>query len=120
MGGFDLVIFSSGSAAADLWAFGEDDLAERMLAFCDERMLDLWRTAARFYDEEHPLPVTGRKISLGHVVAFSCMLHVEGQLRPLSRQRRRPRSSLPSRFEEAKAKKQTELSALHLRLTHSE
>ncbi|MDW3176506.1 MAG: hypothetical protein R8J94_03855 [Acidimicrobiia bacterium] len=39
MGGFDLVILSSGSAAADLWAFGEDDLAERMLAFCDERML---------------------------------------------------------------------------------
>ncbi len=112
-----LVVFSSGSAAVDLWAFGEDDLADQMAEFDDERMLDLWRTAATYYDESFPLPVTGRKITLGHVVAFACMHHLEGVLRPLARQRRRPTSTIPTRLAEVQAQKAAELSALNVRLT---
>lgn len=112
-----LVIFSAGSAAVDLWAFGEDDLAERMLRYDDDEMIDLWRTAATYWDVSYPLPVTGRRITLGHVVAFACMHHLEGQIRPLVRLRRRAASSLPERFAEAKTTGNAGLSALQLRLT---
>lgn len=112
-----LVVFSAGSAAADLWAFGEDDLADRMLTFEDDRMMELWRTAATYYDESFPLPVAGRRITLGHVVAFACMRHLEGQLRPLARQRRRAASALPDRLAKARAAKDAELSSLNIRLT---
>ena len=112
-----LVVFSSGSAAVEAWRFGEDELAARMLDIDDDRMLDLWRTAAEFYDENHPLPVTGRRITLGHVIVFACLYHVGGGVRPLARQRRRPANQIPDHLLNARTAKDDELTALNLRLT---
>ena len=92
------VVFSLGGAASDLWAFGEDDLAEAALAMSDDQLIAAWRIAATYYDETWPLPVTGRRITLGHVVAFATMAVLEGDVRPLARQRRRPKSSTPERI----------------------
>ena len=95
------VTFSPGQAAQDLWAFGEDDLAERALRIPELELPDLWVTAATYYDADYPLPVTGRRITLGHVVAFAAMNHLEGSLRPLARQRRRPAATVPDHITEA-------------------
>jgi hypothetical protein len=89
------VTFSAGGAAADLWAFGEDALAEEVLAFSDLDLLGAWRQAAMYYDSSIPLPVEGRRITLGHVVAFACMHQIEGAIRPLARLRRRPAKAMP-------------------------
>lgn len=40
------VTFSATGAATDLWAFGEDELADAALKFSDEELLAAWRTAA--------------------------------------------------------------------------
>lgn len=114
-----LVVFSSGAAAVELWAFGEDDLSARMLCIVDDVLLNLWKTAAVFYGETYPLPVVGRRITGGHVIAFACMFHLEGDLRPLARQRRRARSAVPEHLALAKRAKDAELSGLQMRLVHS-
>lgn len=93
--------FSSGQAARELWAFGEDDLAERALRIPEPELPQMWATAATYNDAHYPLPVTGRRITLGHVVAFAAMNHLEGALRPLSRQRRRPAKTVPAHIGEA-------------------
>lgn len=95
------VVFSAGSGAGDLWAFGEDELAQQALSISDGEMPNLWHTAALYYDATYPLPVTGRRITLGHVIAFACMTHLEGRLRPLARQRRRPAKAMPKHLHEA-------------------
>ena len=89
------VTFSAAGAAADLWAFGEDALAEEVLGFSDLDLLAAWRQAAFYYDSSIPLPVEGRRITLGHVVAFACMYQIEGTIRPLARHRRRPAKAMP-------------------------
>ena len=45
------------------------------------------------------------------------MHHLEGRLRPLARQRRRPASTVPTRLADAQRVKNAELSALNIRLT---
>lgn len=90
-----LVVFSAGQAAQELWAFGEDELAERALLVPEAELPGLWITAAKYDDESYPLPVAGRRITMGHVAAFAAMHHLEGELRPLSRQRRRPAKNVP-------------------------
>ena len=89
------VTFSAAGAATDLWAFGEDALADVVLAFSEEELLAAWRQAAAFYDPSVALPVEGRNVTRGHVVAFACMHRIEGSIRPLARQRRRPASAVP-------------------------
>lgn len=76
-------------------AFGEDALAETLLTFSELDLLAAWRQAAIYYDASVPLPVEGRKITLGHVIAFACMRRIEGSIRPLARQRRRAASTVP-------------------------
>jgi len=93
------VTFSAAGAASDLWAFGEDELAETVLGFSDEELLAAWRQAAVFYRPSVELPVEGRRITLGHVAAFACMHQIEGSLRPLARQRRRPAKDVPEHIE---------------------
>jgi hypothetical protein len=95
------VIFTAGQAARDLWAFGEDELAERALLVPRTELPGLWITAATFYDGDYPLPVVGRRITLGHVIAFAAMNHLEGVVRPLSRQRRRSAKTLPGHIKSA-------------------
>jgi len=92
------VVFSTAEAATDLWAFGEDALAEVVLTFSELDLLAAWRQAAIFYDPSVSLPVEGRTITLGHVVAFACMHRIEGSVRPLARRRRRPASTVPEHF----------------------
>ena len=92
------VVFSAADAARDLWAFGEDSLAEVVLTFSEHDLLAAWRQAAIFYDPTVPLPVEGRTITLSHVVAFACMHQIEATIRPLARQRRRPASAAPEHF----------------------
>ncbi len=117
MGAF-YVVFSTGGAAADLWAFGEDELADRALQIEESSMVGLWTTAATFYHSSYPLPVEGRRITLGHVVAFACMSHLEGRLRPLARLRRRPDAKMPQYIRDARTETQKSLSSLQLRLMH--
>jgi len=89
------VTFSAAGAATDLWAFGEDALAGVVLSFSEMDLLAAWRQAAVYYDPSVVLPVEGRGITLGHVVAFACMHQIEGSIRPLARQRRRAASAVP-------------------------
>jgi hypothetical protein len=96
------VTFSSGDAAADLWAFGEDDLAYAALDVTEEQLAEAWRCASRYYEPAFHLPVEGRRITLGHVTAFSMMTVLEGGVRPLRRQRRRPAKGMPTEIVEAR------------------
>jgi hypothetical protein len=89
------VTFTAGVAAAELWAFGEDDLAEAVLGFSEEDLAEVWRLGAIYNDDSFPLPVVGRTVSLGHVMCFACMMRLEHGLRPLARQRRRPAKTMP-------------------------
>ncbi|MBK5334185.1 MAG: hypothetical protein JJD93_19570 [Ilumatobacteraceae bacterium] len=107
------VTFSAGSAASDLWAFGEDDLAEAALDLSDQQLLAAWRWAAMYYRPEYPLPVVGRRITLGHVVAFAAMTVLEGRVRTLARQRRRPDKTIPEHIRSAAAAHRPSLSEVH-------
>jgi hypothetical protein len=102
MGG-SRVTFSAGLVAADLWAFGEDDLAAAALRLSTEQLREAWVHAARYTDRDHPLPVEGRQVTLGHVSAFAVMTVLEGGVRPLARNRRRPKSAMPPEIAAAKA-----------------
>jgi hypothetical protein len=96
-----LVTFSREVAASELWAFGEDALADVVLGFSDDQLASAWKLAATLNDADFPLPVVGRRITLGHVCCFACMVQVEGAPRQLARQRRRPEAALPARFRSA-------------------
>jgi hypothetical protein len=94
------VWFSRGLAASELWLFGEDDLAEQVLALDDDawdKVLDL---AAYYRDPSIPVPVTETKVTSGHTTCFACMHQIEGSIRPLARSRRRAKSSLPAHLAE--------------------
>ena len=94
------VIFSAGVAAGELWAFGENDLALRLI--CQSSSCS--PLLAETYDSpDFPLPVYGRTITNGHVVAFAVMTVLEGDIRPLARERRRPKSQMPEAIRMAAA-----------------
>jgi hypothetical protein len=90
------IIAGPGMIAGQLWAFGEDDHAATVLGL--HRATDLvpiWWLATRFDDPEIPLPIEGRGIDGGMVLAFAAVAHLESRLRPLARTRRRPQRELP-------------------------
>ena len=89
------VTFSRGTAAAELWRFGEDDLAAAALELCDDELVQVWRTAAALSDPAVDVPVEGRRVTNAHVICFACMQQMERRIRPLARQRRRPAKDLP-------------------------
>lgn len=97
MGSFR-VIFSTEQAAASLWDYGEDQLVDTALAMSDQELRRVWAIAAEYYAAEYPLPDPGQKITLNHVVAFATVTHLEGQLRPLSRGRSRPKKGRPEQL----------------------
>lgn len=88
------VHFSRSMAAACLWDFGEDALAERALGMSDDDLAAIQRIAAVYEDPEYPLPREGR-IAHMHVNAFASIAYFEGRLRPLARTRRRPKKDRP-------------------------
>lgn len=90
------VQFSRTMAAACLWDFGEDELAERALVMTDGELGVIQRIAAVYEDPGYPLPITGQRISHGHVTALAAVAYFEGRLRPLARTRRRRNGERPS------------------------
>jgi hypothetical protein len=96
------VIFSAEQAAAHLWRYGEDELAERALLIPDLDLPSLWDWAGEHWNVDHGLPLRTRLI-LGKVTAFAAMHFLEGRTRPLARERRRPEKTMPERFRNAPA-----------------
>lgn len=89
------VIFSARQAAAALWTYGEDGLVPTALEFDERELRSLWSIAGRHWKPDHGLPVTGRLV-LDKVTAIACIQFVEGGLRPLAQERRRPAKSMPA------------------------
>lgn len=85
--------------ACSLWEFGEDELADQVLVMTEEDLGAVLRISAVYEDPGYPLPVETVKISHGHVRALAAIAYLEGSLRPLSRERRRPKKDRPGRFE---------------------
>ena len=92
------VHFSKSQAAAALWDYGEDDLADRALGMSDEDLGRIQNIAARFEDPSYPLPVEGQRTTHNHVTALAAITFFEGRVRPLSQSRRRPEKNRPERF----------------------
>ena len=93
------VSFSRSMAAAGLWDYGEDALAERALTMTDDELRVIQRIAAVYEDRDYPLPMSGQNITHNHVNAFATIAYFEGRLRPLAQTRRRPQKNRPERFE---------------------
>lgn len=93
------VHFSRSQVAASLWDYAEDDLAGRALAMSDKDLRSIRRIAAWYEDPDYPLPVEGQRVTHNHVMAFAAVTFYEGEVRPLARNRRRPRKQRPAEFE---------------------
>ena len=78
------VWFSRGSAAAELWRFGEDELADRVLALPDDAWAQVLELASYYRNPLIEVPVVKTKGSNGHTMCFACMHQVEGAVRPLA------------------------------------
>lgn len=87
--GFDRTL-----AVTVLWDYGEDALSDLVPSMSDDDFELVQRVATSFHDPSYPLPMTGQRISNGHVIAFAVVTCVEG-LRPLARTRRRPAKKRP-------------------------
>jgi len=95
------VIFSAEQAAAALWTYGEDDLVERALALADGQMPILWSIAGSHWTTDHGLPLNS-KLVLDKVTAFAAIEFIEGRVRPLAQERRRPKAKMPERLRNAR------------------
>jgi hypothetical protein len=93
------VVFSRSSAAASLWDYSEDALAERALLMSDEDLACIQRIAATYEHPDYPLPMTGQRITHNHVTALASIAYFEGRLRPLTQTRRRPAKDRPAHLE---------------------
>jgi hypothetical protein len=96
------VVFSSEQAAASLWDYGEDALVEPALALDDDRLQQAWTLAGRYWDPTFALPGMKHRLTLGHVAAFAVITLLEGDLRPLARERRRAQRSKPEHLRNPK------------------
>jgi len=92
------VSFSKSAVAASLWDYGEDALADRALQMTDADLTRIQASASPYEDPACPLPMSGQRITHNHVSAFAAITFFEGQLRPLSRTRRRPRAQRPAKY----------------------
>lgn len=88
--------FSRTTTALCLWEFGEDGLAEIALALSDPQLRRIQAIAQQYDSPSYALPVTGQRISTGHCIALAAVTHLEGNLRPLARDRRRRRRDTPA------------------------
>lgn len=94
------VIFSAEQAAAALWTYGEDELADRAMLIADSDLPSLWVWAGEHWRVDHDLPLKARLI-LDKITAFAAMQFLEGGVRPLAQERRRPAKVMPERFRDA-------------------
>ncbi len=95
------VIFSAGQAAAALWTYGEDTLVDAALRLSRGELEVVWSIAASAYELSPAAVPHPRPLALDAVSALACVRHVEGRWRPLSRQRRRPRTAMPAHLSDA-------------------
>ncbi len=91
------IVFSAQQAAAALWTYGEDGCSQSALQLTADDLRLLWTAAGSRWREDHGLPLQGRLI-LDKVTALVCIEHFEGCLRPLARERRRPRKAMPEQL----------------------
>ena len=89
-----VVVFSAHQAAAALWDYGEDDLVDRALALDEDELRQTWVLAARLWAPDR-LPEDHRRVTLGRISAYAVVAHLEGEVRPLARTRRRPQKDRP-------------------------
>ena len=87
-------MFTAEQAAASLWDYGEDDLIGRARALDLNELERAWAIASDYWDPAFELP-TARRVTNNLVMAFSVVTLLEGKLRPLARDRRRPQSAKP-------------------------
>lgn len=95
------VLFSADQAGAALWTYGEDALVERARAMSEPDLRRAWRIAGASFRVDHTLPLEGRLV-LDKVIAFACIEVLEGAVRPLARERRRPKTRMPAELRDAK------------------
>lgn len=95
------IVFSADQAAAALWTYAEDELVERALALPIEELQHLWALAGSHWREDHTLPLTSRLVP-DKVTAFACIEYLEGAVRPLRQERRRPAKAMPERLRNAR------------------
>ena len=95
------VIFSAEQASAALWTYGEDELADRALLILERDLPSLWAWAGDHWREDHELPLKARLV-LDKITAFAAMDFLEGRVRPLKHERRRPRKAMPERLRNAR------------------
>lgn len=95
------VVFSAEQAAATLWTFGEDALIDHALAIGIDDLRVLWGRAGDHWPPNHGLPLNSawRRDKL---IALVCIQFLEGRMRPLAQERRRPRTSMPSHLQNAR------------------
>jgi hypothetical protein len=92
------VYFSRSAVAASLWDYGEDALADRALTMSDADLRGVQAIAANYEDPAYPLPIAGQRITHNHVTALAAITYFEKDIRPLTRTRRRPERTRPTRF----------------------
>ena len=98
------VSFSREVLATALWAFGEDELADRALSMSDTDHGHIQVIAAHFENPRYALPVGAKNITHNHVNALAAITYFEGRTRELARLRRRPEKLLPARFDATRPK----------------
>ena len=94
------VIFSAEQAGAALWTYGEDALIERAMAMTIDELAGLWQWAGENWRVDHDLPLQSR-LTLDKIAAFAAIVHLEGSVRPLARERRRPVRGMPESLRNA-------------------
>jgi hypothetical protein len=60
----------------------------------DVELSKVWALAGSHWRQDHGLPIKSRLVP-DKVIALSCIEHLEGGLRPLHQERRRPAASMP-------------------------
>ncbi len=91
--------FSKSLVASSLWDYGEDAAAARALEMSDDDLAGIQNIAAWYRDPSYSLPLTGQQITNNHVVAFAALTYFEGEVRALSRTRRRAQKAKPPEFQ---------------------
>ena len=91
------MFFSAAQAASALWDYGEDDLVAPARALDERQLQRAWALASQYWDPTFQLP-TARRVTMNLVMAFSVVTLLEGELRPLARDRLRPQSTKPEKL----------------------
>ena len=82
------------SLAEDLWRYGEDDLWQRVLTASDQTMEAIGLRAMDHLLHGQALP-SGGSMLISKALALAAVEVLEGDERPLRRDRRRPQRDLP-------------------------